>query len=313
MTPDFSDSEALKEWLQTQSAFDDYEVKRELGQSSRSRSYLARDRKKDRLVAIKVFNKRLSDQEWEEGTEEARFQMQLGHDHKAKIFRFSKVGSWPFLVTEFIDGLSLSAWVNHDPERRAGKNGFRELLTLFASLSEALLYCHKSGLIHGNIRPSNIIVEKKTQRPVLVDFALVKGLTAAAQELNEGEIFPSPEQKNPGLRGPMTAKSDVWALGMSLFLVARHNHRPAPNFDSAKPESLRKYLTEALSTEDNEAPSWLVEVLESALQYQASHRGTMVDFSSVIFERSLGTPPNKIVLALLTLAILIFVAYYLRG
>ncbi|MDF1662188.1 MAG: protein kinase [Planctomycetota bacterium] len=313
MIPDFSDAPALLEWLQKQSELSDYTLEKELSRGPNASAFLAKDKLKKRLVCIKVFAKTLSDQDWEESAQEARFQMQLTHISKAKIFRYSKVGPWAFLVREYIDGCSLSEWVLQDPDRRVGLSQFRELLSVFASVSEALVYCHRSGLIHGNIKPSNIIIEKSSQRAVLTDFLLFKGPGASSQTFDKAAFFPSPEQKSPDISGPVTAKTDVWALAASLFIVARHSPMSPASWVDESPETIRKHLALELNSEANEAPAWLVELIDSAIQNEASRRTGMEEFASVVFERSLGTPPNKIVLALLTLAILIFVAYYLRG
>lgn len=313
MSPDFSDSQALLKWVQGHDALKDFHEVELIQACESAASFKAFETGAKRPVLIKLFAASLSAEDWDDRAQEARFQMQLNHDHKEKLYRYGRAAPCSFLVREYIQGPSLLEWAEKKAEAWEGVEPTRELLTVFASLAEALIYCHKSGLIHGNIKASNVIIESRNQRPVLVDFLLSKGPVSEAQREDWTTYFPSPEQKRPDHFGPPTAKTDVWGLGSALLIAAGNCSEDLGSWTEKSPEQVRAAITEILSSEEGSAPSWFLELIDGAIQNQPSRRSSMNDFGETLFERSLGAPPNKWVLGLLTLAILIFVIYYLHG
>lgn len=313
MTPDFCDSQALLEWVQGHDALKDFHEVELIHTCALTASFKAIETGAKRPVLIKLFAASLSAEDWDDHAQEARFQMQLNHDHKERLYRYGRAGPFSFLAREYIEGQTLQEWVETKAEAWEEPEPARELLTVFAAIAEALIYCHKSGLIHGNIKASNVLIESRSERPVLVDFLLSKGPVSEAQREDWTTYFPSPEQKRPDHFGPPTAKTDVWGLGSTLLIAAGNCSEDLGSWTEKSPEQVKAAITELLSNADGSAPSWFLELIEGAIQNQPSRRSSMDDFGEILFERSLGAPPNKWVLGLLTLAILIFVIYYLHG
>ncbi len=123
----------------------------------------------------------------------------------------------PFLVLEYLEGPSLRE-VLHE----RGALPPPEMLTIFAPLCDALTVAHAAGLVHRDVKASNVILAHDTDglRPVLLDFGLVKlidqegpGLTSSRSMLGTPAAM-APEQ----MRGqPVDARTDVYALGLLAF------------------------------------------------------------------------------------------------
>lgn len=129
----------------------------------------------------------------------------------------SQFASMICLVTEYVEGQSLAEYMQNTPSRGKMRPG-AEAVQIFAPLGQAIDYAHQHGVIHGNLKPSNILLRKDSEaegqpgEPVLTDFGFLKLL-----ETRGGTASPfylSPEQ----LRGqPATERSDTYSLGVILY------------------------------------------------------------------------------------------------
>ena len=143
----------------------------------------------------------------------------------------------PYLVLEYLEGPSLRE-VIHD----RGAMAPAEMLTMFGPLCDALTVAHAAGLVHRDVKASNVILAGAgtAVRPVLLDFGLVKlldqvgpGLTSSRSMLGTPAAM-APEQ----MRGqPVDARTDVYALG----LLAYHMLVGQPAFGGA-PGVVQSYL-----------------------------------------------------------------------
>ena len=143
----------------------------------------------------------------------------------------------PYLVLEYIDGPSL-----RDVIHERGSLPPREMLAILEPLCDALATAHALGLVHRDVKASNVILghDANGPRPVLLDFGLVKlldqegpGLTSSRSMLGTPAAM-APEQ----MRGqPVDARTDVYALGLLAF----HMLTGAPAFGGA-PGVVQSYL-----------------------------------------------------------------------
>ncbi len=144
----------------------------------------------------------------------------------------------PYLVLEYIEGPSL-----RDVVHERGALPPAEMLEILAPLCDALQVAHEAGLVHRDVKASNVILARDsdgTLRPVLLDFGLVKlvdqvgpGLTSSRSMLGTPAAM-APEQ----MRGqPVDARTDVYALG----LLAYHMLTGVPAFGGA-PGVVQSYL-----------------------------------------------------------------------
>ncbi|MGE0404288.1 MAG: serine/threonine-protein kinase [Kofleriaceae bacterium] len=143
----------------------------------------------------------------------------------------------PYLVLEYLEGPSL-----REVLQERGSLPPAEMLAMFAPLCDALAVAHDAGLVHRDVKASNVILARtaETERPVLLDFGLVKltdlegpGLTSSRSMLGTPAAM-APEQ----MRGqPVDARTDVYALGLLAF----HMLTGQPAFGGA-PGVVQSYL-----------------------------------------------------------------------
>ncbi len=143
----------------------------------------------------------------------------------------------PFLVLEYLEGPSL-----REVLQERGSLPPVEMLAMFAPLCDALAVAHDAGLVHRDVKASNVILARSPEgeRPVLLDFGLVKltdlegpGLTSSRSMLGTPAAM-APEQ----MRGqPVDARTDVYALGLLAF----HMLTGQPAFGGA-PGVVQSYL-----------------------------------------------------------------------
>jgi serine/threonine-protein kinase len=161
----------------------------------------------------------------------------LDHRHVVRALDHGTLGDGrPFLVLEYIEGPSL-----RDVIHERGSLPPQEMLAILEPLCEALAAAHAMGLIHRDVKASNVILGNDVHgpRPVLLDFGLVKlldqegpGLTSSRSMLGTPAAM-APEQ----MRGlPVDARTDVYALG----LLAYHMLTGAPAFGA--PGVVQSYL-----------------------------------------------------------------------
>lgn len=194
--------------------WDRYEVLGFLAQGGMGRVFKARDRKLGRLVALKFI---LSDT----GLAASRFaqeaQAQARVQHEA-VCRIHEVGEWrgqPYIALQYIDGRPLTACLRD--------MGLEAKVDLLRRVAEGLHAAHRLGLVHRDIKTSNIMVERKEDgrlQPYLMDFGLARALEAPGLT-QTGLIVGTPAYMSPeqarGEAGGVDRRSDVYSLGATLY------------------------------------------------------------------------------------------------
>jgi serine/threonine protein kinase len=243
-----------------------YEVIRQLGRGGMGILYLARDLRLGRLVAIKLLaahgaggNERL--------LAEARTTAQCNHENIVVIHDVGEHDEHPYMVLEYIEGQTLSAWLAErmgpsSHPRRPGEGGadgadLRPLapsmaVELMIPVVRALACAHDMGIVHRDLKPANIMLTHAGTIKVL-DFGIAKLLETgtgerpgAALVTTPGAIvgtlpYMSPEQ----LAGePVDHRTDIWAVGIMLFEMVTGTH-PTLSFDAELPGALPDALFDA--------------------------------------------------------------------
>jgi len=202
-----------------------YEIVAELGRGAMGVVYRARDPKIDRTVAIKTVSllglEPDAEQEYRERfVVEARAAGRLSHPRIVTIFDVAEDPDTltPYIVMEYVSGRSLE-------EVLCTENGTLPLdtaLQITQELAEALDYAHAQGIVHRDVKPSNIIVAEDGH-PKIADFGIAKlnapDLPQTGRTLGT-PAYMSPEQ----LKGdPVDGRSDLFSLGVILYqLLTRH-------------------------------------------------------------------------------------------
>jgi serine/threonine protein kinase len=240
----------------------DFELVRELGAGSFGRVYLARQLSLDRMVALKVTV---------EPSSEARALAALEHDHIVRVFGEDlDPGAGVYLLSmQYVPGATLrqvlealaggaaSAWTGRDllaaiaacapgpvaadpaalrdRERLARCDHVEAVCWLGARLAEALGHAHRQGILHRDVKPSNILLHA-SGRVLLTDFNLATLRRGQGHGFGGTVAYMAPEHLdafNPGDPTPpeaVDARSDVYSLGVVLFelLTGRRPFAPAP-------------------------------------------------------------------------------------
>jgi serine/threonine-protein kinase len=202
-----------------------YALERELGRGGMGVVMLARDLSLDRPVALKLLPALHAAQPVlrERFLREARTAAGLSHPHVVPIHAVEAHGDIVFIARAFVDGESLAERV-----RRTGPLSPREVARIMREVAWALAYAHGRGIVHRDIKPDNILIERGSGRAMVTDFGIARPTASAAtskQLTLEGQLigtaaFMSPEQ---GAGEPVDGRSDLYALGgVGFFALTGH-------------------------------------------------------------------------------------------
>ncbi len=229
-----------------------YALLGELGRGGMGVVYRAYDTKLGKEVALKVILE-AGPSGVERLAREARAAAALRHEAIVSVLHLGEHSGRPYLVMEYVAGESLGALLSRKPLPLPRK------LEIARDLARALEHAHGRGVIHRDVKPSNVLVDQEG-RARLLDFGLARsstdqGLTTTGQVLGT-PLYMSPEQAggDPTAHGPA---SDVYSLGAVLYhmLVGR------PPFEAPSAPSLyKKILVDAVPR-----PRKLVPELPAAL------------------------------------------------
>jgi serine/threonine protein kinase len=198
-----------------------YEVRRQLGEGDRKRTYLARDVKMDRFVALSLVKPEavLSDPE---GTvREARVLGRIGsHPNIVSLYDYEidKDGSAQYMVFQYLGGGTLAEHM-----QAAGPLPAAGVLRLGRHLCRGLAHLHASGIIHRDVSPENVwLDERHVAHLGDFDSAITAGSDDGLRPITTGS-FAAPEEHEGGV---LDARSDLFSLGGLLYVMATGTPRP---------------------------------------------------------------------------------------
>src|SRR5262245_27243091 len=139
-----------------------------IGKGGMGAVYKARQPALDRMVALKILPPHAAGGAFAERfNREARALAKLSHPNIVAVHEFGQVNGLPFFIMEFVDGLNLRQL------ERTRKLSAREALQIVPQICEALQFAHDEGIVHRDIKPDNILIDKKG-RVKIADFGIAK-------------------------------------------------------------------------------------------------------------------------------------------
>jgi tRNA A-37 threonylcarbamoyl transferase component Bud32/tetratricopeptide (TPR) repeat protein len=214
----------FEEARQTAAEFSDYELLEEIGHGGMGIVFKARQRRLDRIVALKMIRagEYADDEERKRFDREAQAVARLQHPNIIQIHEVGEVRGQPFLALEFVAGESLARRLNSTPLPA------REAAALLEVLARAMHHAHEKGVIHRDLKPSNVLLagtpETRSEEcvPKITDFGLAKRLDQArdtkSRTLLGTPSYMAPEQAEYRPAG-IDRRTDVYGLGAVLYEV----------------------------------------------------------------------------------------------
>ena len=208
--------------------FPAFEILELLGRGGMGLVYKARQKSLNRLVALKI----LAPEREKDPSFARRFAVEaetlakLGHPNIVTVHDFGQTDGLFYLVMEFVDGVSLRQVL------QSGRMAPREALAIVPQICDALQYAHDHGIVHRDIKPDNILLDRRGHVKV-ADFGLARLVAARAQPagpaanffgtatLTEaGKIMGTPQYMAPEQKERPTEvdhRADIYALGVVLY------------------------------------------------------------------------------------------------
>src|SRR5689334_15508998 len=263
------------EFLALQAALaGEYSLQRELGRGGMGIVYLARDVQLDRDVAIKVLPSHLAStaESRQRFLREARTAAGLSHPHIVPIHRVGESAGFVYFVMSYVEGETLGERL-----RRDGPLAPADATRVLREVAWAPAYAHGRGIVHRDIKPDNILIERGSGRALVTDFGIARPTpsTATSKQLTlEGQLigtaaFMSPEQ---GAGEPVDGRSDLYALGgVGFFALTGH----APFEASTLEAILVARFTQAappVASARPDVPAALAAVIDRCLAREPSDR-----------------------------------------
>ena len=254
-----------------------YEILEVVGRGGMGLVFKAQDTRLHRIVALKVLLPELaaSPTARKRFLREARAAAAVSHDHVVTTYAVeeSEAGNSPtsvppYLAMEFIDGQSLQEKID-----RQGALDLREILRIGMQAASGLAAAHAQGLIHRDVKPSNILLQNGVERVQITDFGLARAADDAAFT-RTGEVAGTPQYMSPEqAQGQnVDARSDLFSLGSVLYAMCTGR---SPFRAETTVASLHRVCNDTprpIREVNPDIPKWLVAIIGRLLKKDPDDR-----------------------------------------
>ncbi|MBX3399329.1 MAG: protein kinase [Gemmataceae bacterium] len=202
----------------------DYRILGKLGEGGMGFVFRAEETALRRPVALKVMRPEVAAkaQAADRFLREGRAAAALKSDHIITIYRADSANGVPYLAMEFLEGLPLDAWIKKQTKPVPLAHALRIVKDTLRGLATA----HVKGLIHRDVKPANLWIEKGNSRIKLLDFGLTRSNDADMQLTQEGAVVGTPAYMAPEQASgkPVDPRADLFSVGVLLYhLLAGKN------------------------------------------------------------------------------------------
>jgi uncharacterized protein (TIGR03067 family) len=237
-----------------------YQVLEVIGRGGMGIVLKAFDPSLQRIVAIKVLAPHLAMNAAARRRfkREAQAAAAVSHDHVVTIHAVDEANGVPYLVMQYVAGMSLQECIDRSAPLR-----LKEILRIGMQTASGLAAAHAQGLIHRDIKPSNILLENHVQRVKITDFGLARATDDAAALTQSGVIAGTPQYMAPEqARGEeLDARADLFSLGSVLYAMCTGR----PPFGESSALAVLRRVTDAeprpIAQINQEIPHWLVDII----------------------------------------------------
>lgn len=237
--------------------------------------YLGRDIKLDRHVALKVLPPEFAVQPMlrDRFLRETRTAAGFSHPNIVPVYAVEECEDLLAYAMGYVEGESLMERV-----RRAGPLTVRETVKLMQDVAYALAYAHGRGIVHRDIKPDNIMIDRASGRALVMDFGIARAKSnapaAAAGLTRVGEVVGTPEYMSPEQASgdEVDGRSDLYSLGLTIMFAV--TGKIAFSGESTQ-KILVKQLTESLppvASVRADLPSALADAIDRCVEKNPSDR-----------------------------------------
>jgi len=263
-----------------------YQILEQVGRGGMGVVWKARDPDLQRTVAIKVLAPHLAQSPVARRRflREARAAAAISHPNVLTIHSVEEEHETPFLVMEYVSGLSLKEFIS---ERKS--LDFVEVLRLSAQVAQGLAAAHACGVIHRDIKPGNVMLHKGGTRARLTDFGLARAAFDNADLTSNDQTVGTPAYMAPEqVRGnPVDVRSDLFSLGCLMYALVS---RSSPFQGRSSAETVHRILDVTplpLETVEPSTPAGFSEVVMKLIAKKPEDRYQSAQEVAEILQRVL--------------------------
>ncbi|HKV63681.1 MAG TPA: protein kinase [Candidatus Acidoferrum sp.] len=269
-----------------------YEIIRLLGQGGMGAVYQARDQELERQVALKVIRADMAanPELLRRFKQELILARQITHKNVIRIFDLGQADGFKFITMEYIEGEDLQALLKQRKKLEPA-----DAAKIIAQVCRALEVAHAEGVVHRDLKPQNIMLDK-TGRVYVMDFGIARS-TLASSMTQTGALIGTPDYMSPEQAKGQTvdARSDLFAVGIIFYEILSGQSpfnadttmgklwkrtsepaRPLGELDKTIPQPLSEIVKKCLEIDPEKRFASATELLHAIEDWQGPGAGTRV-------------------------------------